>query len=92
MAEVPRLFTCQVKLPQLHGLNTLVAQLGVDGGTGGGTNIFSKKKMSVSKGFMDLLESRHGKRAHLTMGPFFMRAHNGAFIIGFEATPTGVWP
>jgi hypothetical protein len=59
MAEDPRLFTCQVKSPQLHGLNTQVAQLGVDGGTRGGTNVFSKKKMSVCKGFKDLLESRH---------------------------------
>jgi hypothetical protein len=59
MAEVPRLFTCQLKSSQLHGLDTPFTKLGVDGGTGGGTNIFSKKKMIVYKGFKDLLESRH---------------------------------
>ncbi len=48
-------------------LCTLVAQLGVDGGTGGGTNTFSNKKTSVRKGLKGLCESRHGKG----LGPFF---------------------
>ena len=55
----PQMVSFRSAATQLHGLHTLVAQLGVDGGTGGGINIFSKKKTTVRKGFKALFESRH---------------------------------